>query len=112
MDQEDPQAPLLVVWCTPGGGGPRVPALLEHSYYMLEGQLAVGMNKKEVEQTTCVYRGNHSTPPTLLGHTLDEHTCMGLSTRQQVHMTMDRSAQFLTTMSHVLCVTLQHEELL
>ena len=112
MEREDPQAPLLVVWCTPGGGGLHVPAPLEHSYCMLEGQLEVGMNKKEVEQTTCVYQGNHNTPPTLLGHTLDERTCMGLSTRQQVQQTMDHLTQFLTTMSHVLCVTLQHEELL
>ena len=36
-------------------GGPHVPALLEHSYCILEEQLELILNKKEVEQTTYVY---------------------------------------------------------
>ena len=76
-----PQVPLLVVWCTPGGGEPHVPALLEHSYCMLEGQLGVIIVRKGVEQTTSVYQSSHSTLPTLLGYRLEEHTCMGLSMR-------------------------------
>ena len=76
-----PQAPLLVVWCTLGGGGPRVPPPLEHSYCMLEGQLEVITLRKGVEQTTSVYQNSHSTLPTLLGYRLEEHTCMELSMR-------------------------------
>ena len=48
------QVPLLVVWCTPGGGGQPVRTLLEQSYCMLEGQLEVTNLKEEVEQTTFV----------------------------------------------------------
>ena len=77
MDREDPQAPRLVVWCTPGGGGLHVPAPLEHSYCTLEGQLEVGLARVEVEQTTCVYQGNHNTLPTLLDHMMDEHISYG-----------------------------------
>lgn len=112
MDREDPQVPLLVVWCTPGGGGLHVPVPLEHSYCTLEGQLEVGIARVEVEQTTCVYQGNHSTLPTLLDHTLDEHIYMGLNIRQLVQQIMDHLAQFTTTMSHVRCVILPLEELL
>ena len=49
-----PQVPLLVVWCTPGGGGPHVLTLLEHSYCTLEGQLEVIILIEEVEPTTSV----------------------------------------------------------
>ena len=76
-----PQAPLLVVWCTPGGEGPHVPPLLEHSYCMLEGQLGVIILRKEEEETTSVYQSSHSTLPTLLVYRMEEHTCMGLSMR-------------------------------
>ena len=75
------QVQLLVVWCTRGGEGPHVPALLEHSFCMLEGQLEVFLIRKEVEQTISVYQISHSTLPTLLGYRLEEHTCMGLSMR-------------------------------
>ena len=76
---------------------------------MLEGQLEVifGM-EREVEPTTSVYQSGHSTLPTLLGHRVTEHTCMGLSIRQQ----MVRFALSMTTMYHVQCAILQHEELL
>ena len=106
-----PQVPLLVVWCTPGGGGPHVLTLLEHSYCMLEGQLEVGILKEEEEQTTSVYQSSQSTLPTLLGHRMEGHTCMELSIRLQV-MIMDLFALSMTTMFHVQCVTLQHEKLL
>ena len=65
----------------------------------------------EVEQTTSVYQSSHRTPLTLLGHRVEEHTCMGLSMRLQV-VIMDHFILLLNTMSHVQCVTLQHEELL
>ena len=108
---QDPQVPLLVVWYTPGGGGPHVLTLLEHSYCMLEGQLEVIIVKKEEQQTTSVYQSSHSTLPTLLGHRAEGHICMGLSIRLQV-MIMDLFALSMTIMSHVQYATLQHEELL
>ena len=112
---QDPQVPLLVVvWCTPGGGGPHVLTLLEHNYCMLDGQLEVCILKKEVEQTTSVYQNSHSTLPSLLGHRVEGHTCMGLSIRLEV-LTLWTLVHFillLNTTFHVQCVTLQHEELL
>ena len=48
------QVSLLVVWCTPGGGGQPVRTPLKQSYCMLEGQLEVTILKEEVEQTTFV----------------------------------------------------------
>ena len=51
---------------------------------MLEGQLEVSGLNKEEEQTTSVYQIGHRTPPTLLGHRVEEHTCMGLSIRLEV----------------------------
>ena len=48
VDWEDPQVPLPVVWCTPGGGEPHVPTLLEQNYCILEGQVEVILNKKVV----------------------------------------------------------------
>ena len=49
---------------------------------MLEGQLEVIIGTKgEVERTTSVYQSSQSTLPTLLGHRVQEHTCMGLSMR-------------------------------
>ena len=78
---------------------------------MLEGQLKVCILKKEVEQTISVYQSSHSTLPSLLGHSLDEHTCMELSIRLEV-MIMDLLLQSMTTMFHVQCVTLQHGGLL
>ena len=48
---------------------------------MAEGQLEVGILRLEVEQTTSVYQSNQSTPPTLLGHRVQEHSFMGLSIR-------------------------------
>ena len=106
---QDPQVPLLVVWCTQGGGGPHVLTLLEHSYCMLEGQLEVFGVKEEEEQTTSVYQNSHNTLPTLLGHRLEGHTCMGLSIRQET-MLIAHFALSMTTMFHVQCVTLHHEE--
>ena len=108
---KDPQVPLLVVWCIPGGGGPHVPALSEHSYCMLEGQLgAIGMNKEE-EQTISVYQSSHSTLPTLLELRQEEHTSMELSIRlREEQATLVHLALSMTTMSHVQCVTLQHEK--
>ena len=104
-----PQVRLLVVWCTTGGGGPHVLTLLEHNYCMLERQLGVIIIKKEVEQTTSVYQSSHSTLPSLLGHRVDEHTCMELSIRLQV-VIMAHFTLSMTTMFHVQCATLQHEE--
>ena len=78
---------------------------------MLEGQLEVSIPKKEEEQTISVYQSSHSTLPTLLGHRVDEHTCMGLSIRLQV-MIMVHFAPSMITMSHVQCAMLQHEKLL
>ena len=75
------QVQLLVVWCTPGGGGLHAPTLLEHSYCMQEGLLEVIILRKGVEQTTSVCQSSHNTLPTLLGHRLEEHTCMELSMR-------------------------------
>ena len=81
---QGPQVPLQVVWYTQGGVRPHVPAPLEHSYYMLEGQLEVITQKKEVEQTTSVYQIINSTLPLLLGYRVDEHTCMKLNMRLEV----------------------------
>ena len=104
------QVPLLVVWYTLGGGGPHVLTLLEHSYCMLEGQLEVITTKKEEEQTTSVYQSSHNTLSSLLGHRVDEHTCMGLSIRQKT-MLIAHFTLYMITMSHVPSVTLQHEKL-
>ena len=77
---QDPQVPLLVVvWCTPGGGGPHVLTLLEHSWHTLEGQLEVILLQMEEEQTTSVYQNSHNTLPSLLGRRVQEYTCMVLS---------------------------------
>ena len=78
---------------------------------MLEEQLEVGITE-EVEQTISVCQSNHSTLPTLLEHRVDEHTCMGLNIRLEQVLLMDLFTQSLSTMSHVQCVTLQHERLL
>ena len=102
----------LVVWCTPGGGRPHVPALLEHSCCMLEGQLEVGLIQKEEEQTTSVYQNSHSTLPTLLGRRVDEHTSMGLNIRLEEVLIIVHFTQSMSIMSHVQCATLQHEKLL
>ena len=57
----------------------------------------------------------HSTPPSPLGLRVQEHTCMELNMRLDillqeilvlVHLVLS-----MTTMSHVQCVTLQHEDL-
>ena len=83
-----PLVPLLVVWCTLGGGGPHVPALPEHSYCMLE-ELQEALTLIEEEgQTTSAYQNNHNTPLTLLEHRVDVHSCMGQSIGQ-LGMTMD-----------------------
>ena len=81
---------------------------------MLEGQLEVFIVNKEEEQTTSVYQSSHSTLPSLLGHRVDEHTCMGLSIRLEALTlwTLDHFILLLNIMFHVQCVTLQHEELL
>ena len=78
---------------------------------MLEGQLEVLIMKKEVEQTTSVCQNSHITLPSLLGHRLDELTCMGHCMQLEVlGRILDHFTLFLTTMSHVQCVTLQQEE--
>ena len=69
------------------------------------------MVKEEEEQTTFVYQSSHSTLPTLLVYRVEEHTCMELSIRLQVGI-MVHFAPSMTTMSHVQCAILQHEELL
>ena len=51
---------------------------------MLERQLELIIQKKEVEQTTSVYQSVHSTLPTLLGYRMDEHTCIKLNMRLEV----------------------------
>ena len=81
---------------------------------MLEGQLEVGMIIMEEEQTTSVYQSSQSTQPILLGHSMEEHTCMELSMRLEVKVTMIMAhfVQFLDTMFHVQCAMHQHEELL
>ena len=79
---------------------------------MLEGQLEAVILKKEEELTTFVYQNRHNTLPILLGYRPEEeHTCMELSIRLQV-LIMVHFALSMTTMSHVQCVTLQHEKLL
>ena len=110
---QDPQVPLLVVWCTPGGGGLHVLTLLEHYYCTLEGQLEVLIVNKEEEQTTSVYQSSHSTLTTLQGHRLDERSCMGLSIRLEVFTiaTLAHLILLLNITFHVQCVTLQHEKL-
>ena len=105
---KDLQVPLLVVWYTPGGGELHVPALLEHSYCMLEGQLEVIILTEEAEQTTSVYQSSHSTLPTLLGYSLIEHTCTELNMRLEVGQ-MAHFLLFMSTMSHVQCVMHRHE---
>ena len=79
---------------------------------MLEGQLEVLIVNKEEEQTTSVYQNSHSTLPTLQGHRLDEHSCMGLSIRLEVFTiaTLAHLILLLNITFHVQCVTLQHEE--
>ena len=53
---------------------------------MLEGRLEVGGVKMEEEQTTSVYQSNQRTLLTLLGHRVEEHSCMGLSmSLERVH---------------------------
>ena len=81
---------------------------------MLEGQLEVIIVKEEEEQTISVYQSSHSTLTTLLECRLDEHTCMEQSIRLEVLTlrTLDHLILLLNIMSHVQCVTLQHEELL
>ena len=100
----------MVVWCTPGGREPHAPVLQGHSYFMLEGQLELGMAQEEEEQTTSVYRSSHSTLPTLLGYRVDEHSCMELSIRQQA-IKMVHFALSMTIISHVQCATLRHKKL-
>ena len=78
---------------------------------MLEGQLEVNMVKEGVEQTASVCQNSHNTLPTLLGYRLDEHTCMVLSIRLEQVMLTAHLSLYMTTMSHVQCVTLHHEEL-
>ena len=78
---------------------------------MLEGLQEVGETKKGEGQTISAYQNNLSILPTLLVHKMDEHTCMGLSTRLEV-LTLQIMAHLfllLNTMFHVQCVTLQHE---
>ena len=78
---------------------------------MLEGQPEVFLLNKEVEQIIFVCQNSHSTLTTLLGHRVDEHSCMELNIRLQV-MIMDLFTQSINIMSHVQCATLQHEKLL
>ena len=78
---------------------------------MLEGQLGVRTIKKEEEHTTSVYQSSHNTLPTLLGQGMLKHTCIELIMRLQ-GMLIDLFTQSSSTMSCVLCVTLQHEKLL
>jgi len=77
------------VWCTLGGGGLYVPALLEHSYCMLEELQEVTILREEEGQTTSAYQNNHNTQPTLLEDSLDVHSCMGLSTRHLGALRLD-----------------------
>ena len=77
---------------------------------MLEGQLEVTGLKEEVEQTTSVYQSSHSTPPTLLGYSLTEHTCMELSMTLEIQGRLVHLVHSMTTMFHVQCAMLQHEK--
>ena len=80
---------------------------------MPEGQLVVIIVNKEVEQTTSAYQSSHSTRTTLLELRLEEHTSMELNIRlEEEYVSMVHLAQSITIMSHVQCVTLQHEKLL
>ena len=63
-------------------------ALLEHSYCMLKELQEAILLKEEEGQTTSAYQNNHNTPPTLLEHRVDVHSCMGQSIRL-LGMTMD-----------------------
>ena len=67
--------------------------------------------KEEEEQTTSVYQSSQSTLILLLGHRVEEHTCMGLSMRLEVGE-MDHYDLSISTMSNVLFAMLQHEKLL
>ena len=81
---------------------------------MLEGQLEVNIMYKEVEQTTSVYQSNHSTRLTLLGYRQDEHiyTEQNIGLEALTQRTLVHFNPLQTTMFHVQCATLQHEELL
>ena len=85
-----PLVPLLEVWCTLGGGGPHAPPLPEHSYCMLEELQEVLTLIEEEGQTTSAYQNNHNTPPTLLEHRVDVHSCMGQSMRHLYGITVDQ----------------------
>ena len=50
-----PQVPLLVVWYTPGGGGPHVQTSLEHNSCMLEGLPEAITPIREEEPTASAY---------------------------------------------------------
>ena len=78
---------------------------------MLEEQLEVLIVKKEEEQTTSVYQNSQSSLPSLLGYRLDELIYMGHYMQLELlGQIQDLFALFLTTMFHVQCATLQHEE--
>jgi len=106
-----PLVPLLEVWCTLGGGELYVPALLEHSYCMLEELQEVIILKEEEGQTIFACQNNRNFLPTLLEHRADELIYMGQSTRQ-LGLKLDHWGLFMTTTFHVQFVMLQHEKLL
>ena len=70
-------------------GGLHVPALLEHSYCMLEELREVLIMKKEEGQTAFACQNNRNIPPTLLEHSMDKLTYMGQSIRQVGAMMAD-----------------------
>ena len=55
LDNQVPLAPVWVVWCTPGGGGPNVQTSLEHNSCMLEELLEAITPTREGELATYVY---------------------------------------------------------
>ena len=56
LDNQVPLVPVLVVWCTPGGGGPNVQTSLEHNLCMLEELLEAITLTREGRLPTYVYQ--------------------------------------------------------
>ena len=98
LDNQVPLVPVLVVWCTSGGGGPHVQMSLEHNSCTLEEQPEVITPLREGEPTTSAYlmiRAIYSTDLDLQSMV----TYMALSMKHQV----DHSQRLTTKMCHVPC---------
>ena len=96
-----PQVPLLVVWYTPGGGGPHVQTSLEHNSCMLEELSEAGTTTREEEPTACPYLMTRAIYSTYLDLQI-RILYMALSMRHHV----DHFQHFITTMCRVQCAML------